>query len=134
MLKNLFRILMNKIVVNGRTHDVTGKDVKVVLMVDGVIVENGLPNDVHVQWAGDPANVSCGRLSVSGDINGKVSCGSLDVAGSISTQEGVSCGSLRVGGFVRADRISGGSIRSDGPIYANKVSGASITGVTPLAG
>lgn len=109
-LKNL----MNRILINGASHGVEGKNVKIVLMVDGVIVDNNLPKNTHIQWYGDTANVACGSLTVEGNVNGKVDCGSLKVEGDLTGN--VDCGSLKVDGNITSDRISAGSVSAGGSI------------------
>lgn len=82
---------MNTIIINGRQISVTGRNISVIndkVIVDGVIVEEGLSGHVEISFVGDLATLKTnGSATIEGnvmgnvDAGGSVNCG--DVKGSV---------------------------------------------------
>ena len=85
-LSNLFKST-NKITVNGETITVKGDNISVVngkVIVDGVVIKEGLTGDVHVKFEGNLAKLDATNVTVNGSVIGDVNCTSLKVSGSIN--------------------------------------------------
>lgn len=79
----------NKITINGKTYNVSGKNIQVKndsIYVDGDLVESGLSGVVKVEFTGDLTNLDCTTAHINGNVLGNVdgttiNCG--DVGGKV---------------------------------------------------
>lgn len=109
---------MNKLIIDGITHEVEGNNVSIVkksVRVNGkVIVDNIESDTIHIKWEGDVANLDCTSCDITGNVTGnveatRVTCGNVggdvectsiqcdDVQGNVDATS-VKCGN--VGGSV----------------------------------
>jgi len=92
----------NKITINGKTYDVSGRNIVVkndTIYVDGQVVESGLSGIVKIEFTGDLANLDCTTAVINGNVQG-------DVDGT-----NITCGD--VGGDVDGTNISCGDVKGD---------------------
>lgn len=81
---------MNKIIINGVTHEVYGKNINVSngkIMVDGNVIEEGLTGIVKVSFEGDLANLECADAKITGNVQGNVNAADVrcgDVGGNVN--------------------------------------------------
>jgi len=89
----------NKIVINGKSHSVSGKNISIMndkIYVDGILVESGLSGIVEVKFEGDIANLECTTATINGNVLGNVDgttirCG--DVGGDVDGTT-ITCGDV----------------------------------------
>lgn len=101
-------IFSNKIVINGKSHSVGGKNISIIndkIYVDGILVESGLSGIVEVKFEGDVANLDCTTATINGNVLGDVDgttirCG--DVSGNVDGTT-ITCG--KIGGNVDGTTI-----------------------------
>lgn len=104
---------MNNITINGRSFSVKGNNISVInnrVIVDGVVIEDGLSGIVEVKFEGDIASLRCdGSATINGNVMGNVDAGGSvdcgDVGRNVDASGSVRCGN--VGGDIDA----GGSVR-----------------------
>lgn len=78
---------MNKITINGKTFEVYGNNIKIIndkVIVDGVVVTEGLSGEVTVKFEGDLAKLDATSVTVHGNVIGDINCTSLQVTGSVN--------------------------------------------------
>lgn len=78
---------MNKITINGKTYEVYGNNIKIMndkVIVDGVVISEGLTGEVTIKFEGDLAKLDATNVVVNGNVVGDVDCTSLQVTGSIN--------------------------------------------------
>ena len=66
---------MNSITINGESFVCTGKNISAVngkIIVDGVVIKEGLSGDVTIHFSGDLANLSCADAVINGNVQGDV--------------------------------------------------------------
>lgn len=125
---------LQRLFVNGKSHEVTGRNVTVVnrkIYVDGKLVTE-IPIDeaektVHIAWEGSLANLDCLSCEVSGDVQGNVDCTTANIRGNVGgyvEANTVNCGN--VGGDVESNTVNCGDVGGD--IDATTVTCKSIDG------
>ena len=66
---------MNSITINGESFFFTGKNIVSVngkIIVDGVVIKEGLTGNVTIHFNGDLANLSCADAVINGNVLGDV--------------------------------------------------------------
>jgi len=115
----------NKITINGKSYEVSGKNISVKndsIYVDGQLIESGLSGNVKVEFTGDLANLDCTTATINGNITGDVDCNTItcgDVGGDVDGTT-IKCGN--VGGDVDGTNITCGNImgKADGTNFKFK--------------
>jgi cytoskeletal protein CcmA (bactofilin family) len=117
---------MNKITINGVTHQVSGNNISVkngVVMVDGVVVTDKISGDITVKFEGSIANLKAENVKVFGDVFGSVDTTSLEVDGDINAN--VNATSIEINGNIGGD-VDATSVEINGDISGN-VNATSVT-------
>lgn len=103
----------NRFIINDVIYEVEGNNISIrngVIYVDGVVVQSGLDNSVHITWHGDLASLQA---------DGSVTCGSVE--GDVIAGGSVKCqnvgGNVGAHGSVRAGRC-GGNIIAKGSVIS----------------
>ena len=71
---------MNSITINGESFVCTGKNIVSVngkIIVDGVVIKEGLSGDVTIHFSGDLANLSCADAVINGNVQGNVNAADI---------------------------------------------------------
>ena len=108
---------MNRIIINGTSYEVEGKDINVrksSVYVNGTKVVTNLSGTVKIEFQGDLASLDCNTAVINGNVRGDVDGNSVtvngDVGGDIDSTS-VKCGN--VGGDVDATSVTCGKVKGD---------------------
>jgi len=106
--------LLNTITINDNKFTTSGTNICInngKVIVNGVVIQDGLSGVVDVKFEGDLASLDCnGSATVKGNIKGNADIGgSLDCAGNIGGS--IDCGGSVNCGSVGGDIDAGGSVR-----------------------
>lgn len=86
---------MNKITIGSvggtTTYNVDGKNIRVktnnnknsIVMVNGVVIEDGISGDITIKFEGDLANLDCTNADIYGDVKGDIDGTNITVKGSV---------------------------------------------------
>lgn len=93
----------NTIIINGKSHVVSGNNITInngKIIVDGEIIEEGLSGIVEVKFEGDLANVrSSSSITVNGNVHGDADAGSHiqcnDIGGDADAGSHISCRDIK---------------------------------------
>lgn len=113
----LIKNYMNKIKINGESHNVKGRNIVVrngKVIVDGELVKDGLSGTVKIEFEGDLATLDCTTAVVNGNVKGDVDGTSITVNGNVGgSLDGttIKCGD--VGGDVDGTTVSCGNVQGD---------------------
>jgi hypothetical protein len=92
------------ITINGNTHQVSGKNIKVVndkVFVDGKLIEGGLSGVVSIKWDGPAANIDAITIEINGDVQGNVDGTTINIRGNVKGDvDGTTINCGNVGGSV----------------------------------
>ena len=108
---------MNKLIVNGTTYEVKGRNISVKhnrIFVDRQGVTEELSGIVKIEFLGDLAYLDCNAATIHGDVHGDVDANSLNVTGDVVGD--VDCTSIKcgdVGGDVDGTTVTCGKVRGD---------------------
>ena len=108
---------MNKIIINGTSYEVEGKDINVrksSVYVNGTQVVTNLSGTVKIEFQGDLASLDCNSAVINGNVRGDVDCNSAIISGDVGGDvdaTSVKCGD--VGGDVDATTVSCGKVKGD---------------------
>ena len=111
------KFVMNKITINGESHDVEGTNVVVrrgKVLVNGKVIKDGLTGTVKVEWEGDLASLDCTQAVVNGNVHGDVDGATITVNGEVAGDidgTSVKCGD--VGGDVDGTSVTCGKVKGD---------------------
>jgi len=81
--------------------------------VNGEIIADHLPNDIHVTFDGDLASLDCTKATINGSIHGKVDSTSLncqDITGDVDCTS-INCGNIT--GNVDGTTVNCGNVSGD---------------------
>jgi hypothetical protein len=105
---------MNRIIINGISQEVSGKNISVQIVVDGKVVAQNLSGDINLKFEGDLANLDCTSVTVNGNVNGTLDCTSATISGDVTGD--VDCTSINCGnitGNVDGTTVTCGDIGGD---------------------
>ena len=111
------KLVMNKIKINGESHDVEGDNIVVrrgKVLVNGKVIKDGLTGTVKIEFEGELAHLDCTTAVVNGSVHGDVDCSTITVNGDVSGD--VDCTTIKcgdVGGDVDATTVTCGKIKGD---------------------
>lgn len=108
---------MNKIVINGESFQVQGRNITIngeKICVDGELVKDGLKETVKIEFQGDLANLHCTAAVINGNVNGDVDGTTINVTGNVGGDvDGTTINCGDVGGDVDGTTITCGKIKGD---------------------
>lgn len=106
---------MNTITINGKSTQVSGKNIVVTnnkIYVDNVLIEENLSNTVKIEFTGDLASLNCTSAIINGNVKGDIDCTSLSVKGDITGNvDGTNVSANNITGTVDATSIKCNQIK-----------------------
>jgi hypothetical protein len=113
---------MGRITINGRTSEVSGRNITIVnrrVYVDGKLVEeipqNEAEETVHIKWEGPLANLDCTTCEISGSVEGDVDATTVNIGGNVGGSiDGTSVNVKgSVGGDIDGTTVNAGDVAGD---------------------
>lgn len=113
----LIKNYMNKIFIDSTSYDVKGNNVTIKngeVIVDGIVIKDGLSGIVKIEFQGDLANLDCTTAVVNGNVQGDVDGATITINGNVQGDVNgttIMCGDI--GGDVDGTTINCGNIGGD---------------------
>jgi len=108
---------MNKIIINGTSYDVKGRNINVRnnrVFVDNQLVVEGMSGTLKIEFEGDLASLDCTSAVVNGNVHGNIDSATITVNGDVAGDlDGTSIKCGNVGGDVDSTSVTCGKVKGD---------------------
>lgn len=112
--------MSNKIIINGKTYEVSGSNVSIangkIYVNNELLVTDKFEKEITIVWEGDLASLKCNNSIIKGSVKGDIDCNSITVENNV--EGNIDANTVQIKGNVTGD-VDGNDVKILGSHYGD---------------